>query len=153
MERKTFFEASVLLPASASKVFAFHENPHNISAIAPKSLKVLSVKAGPHAVAGDQFSLRVRQFGVTAEWLGVWETVESPHKLIDEGVKCPFQFWRHEHLFHEAEGGTVMLDRVTLTPKGGLLVAILARPFLRLFLKKMFQDRHRATRHVFEGGE
>ncbi len=150
MERKTFFEASVLLPASASELFAFHENPHNISAIAPGSLKVLSVEADPCAAEGKTFFLRVRQFGVTAEWLGVWQTVEAPHTLIDEGVRCPFQTWRHEHIFQEVEGGTVMVDRVTLTPRGGLLIAILARPILRLVLKKMFHDRHRATRAVFQ---
>ena len=152
MERKTFFKASVLLPAPASKVFAFHENPHNISVIAPKSLKVLSVKAEPHAVEGQTFFLRVRQFGVTAEWLGVWETVESPGILIDGGVTCPFHTWRHEHIFQEVAEGTRMTDRVTLIPKGGALIAILARPILKLFLKKMFHDRHRATRAVFQTG-
>lgn len=151
MQRKTLFDASVLLPASVPKVFAFHENPHNISAIAPRSLKVISVKAGHHAVEGETFCLRIRQFGVTAEWLGVWETVTSPHALVDEGVECPFKFWRHEHLFEEAAGGTIMVDRVALIPKGGPLMALVARPFLQLFLKKMFYDRHRATRAFFEG--
>ncbi|MEX1118811.1 MAG: SRPBCC family protein [Terrimicrobiaceae bacterium] len=152
MEIKTFFEASVLLPASPSEVFNFHQNPNNISAIAPQSLKVLSVKAEPHATVGQTFFLRVRQFGVTAEWLGVWETVESPGQLVDEGVKCPFRYWRHEHIFREVEAGTRMVDRVTLIPKGGKLVAILARPMLLLFLKKMFHDRHQATRGLFQNG-
>lgn len=150
MQRKTFFEASVLLPASPPKVFAFHENPHNISAIAPKSLKVLAVKAAPHAAEGETFFLQVRQFGVTAEWLGVWAQVASPGTLIDEGVKCPFQTWRHEHLFQEVDGGTLMTDRVSLIPKGGPLMSLMARPFLGLFLRKMFSDRHRATRNLFQ---
>ncbi len=137
------------LPSPAPEVFAFHENPHNISEIAPRSLKVLSVKAGAHAVEGETFCLRVRQFGVTAEWLGVWATVRSPGTLIDIGLKCPFKFWQHEHLFQEVDGGTLMTDRVTLIPKGGPVIALIARPFLGLFLKKMFSDRHRATLRVF----
>jgi ligand-binding SRPBCC domain-containing protein len=150
VQKKTLFEASVLLPSAVPNVFAFHENPHNISAIAPKTLKVLSVKAGHHAVEGETFFLRIRQFGITAGWLGVWETVTSPNTLSDVGVECPFKFWRHEHLFQEVTGGTLMVDRVALVPKGGPLIEFFAGPFFQIFLRKMFHDRHRATRKFFE---
>jgi len=78
VQRKTLFEASVLLPASVPNVFAFHENPHNISAIAPKSLKVLSVKAGHHAVEGARDDAWAREEDVVRRELKL--------EIVEQGV-------------------------------------------------------------------
>jgi len=143
------FERSTLLETSPADAFVFHENPANISRIAPPSLRVISVSAQARAKQGERFTLRVSQFGLPMTWEGEWEIVEPPHRLVDIGIRCPFRYWRHEHRF-EAEGsGTRMTDLVTLAPFGGRPVLAAGHVFISLFLKKMFSDRHVATRRFF----
>jgi ligand-binding SRPBCC domain-containing protein len=99
---------------------------------------------------GERFEIRVSQFGIPIFWVGEWEMVQPNSALVDVGIRCPFAFWKHEHLFEPHGEHTRMTDRVQLTPKGGWFALQIGRPFLFLFLKKMFQDRHVATRRYFE---
>jgi len=69
----SLFERSVRLDASPGEVYAFHEDPRNITKISPPSLKVERVECLVPASAGDEFRLCIRQFGIPLEWIGFWE--------------------------------------------------------------------------------
>jgi len=149
----TIFESSVQLSASPKDVFAFHQNPKNISYIAPSSLRILKVDAGERAIVGEKFTLLLSQFGLRLQWIGVWEAVEEDRLLVDTAEKSPFAFWRHSHIFHPSESGSTMTDRIEYTMPWGALGRTLAPLVRALVFGPMFRARHAATRAFFARAE
>jgi len=145
----SIFSRSIDLSASPEALFAFHEDPGNISRIAPPGLSVLRVEAAGRALPGERFRLVVKQFFFTLDWEGEWESVERPRRLVDVGVRCPLKFWRHSHLFEPVPGGARMTDRVEYELPGGVSGRVLAETVVRLALGAMFASRHAATGALF----
>lgn len=143
------YERSVVVSASAEELFRFHENPHNISKIAPSSLRVGSVESEETARAGGVFKIRASQFGVPIRWTGKWESVEAPRLLLDIALDSPFAVWRHSHIFEPAAGGCLMTDRVEYLLKGGFVCGLVSRFAMPVFFAGMFRARHAATRRFF----
>jgi len=143
------YERSVEIPASAEELFHFHENPRNISKIAPASLRVESVECEETARVGGIFKIRASQFGLPIRWTGKWDAVETPRLLLDIAQDSPFAVWRHSHIFEEAPGGSRMTDRVEFLLKGGLLGSLISRLAMPVFFAGMFRARHAATRRFF----
>lgn len=143
------YERSVEILASTGELFRFHENPRNISKIAPASLRVESVECEESARTGGIFKIRASQFGLPIRWTGKWEAVESPRLLLDIALDSPFAVWRHSHIFEDTPGGCRMTDRVEFLLKGGLLGGLVSRVAMPVFFAGMFRARHAATRRFF----
>ena len=159
MRRFTVFQRSVLLPATPAEVYAFHEDPRNITKISPDSLRVERVECSVPAKKGDEFRLVVRQFGLRLEWVGFWEVVVPYEKLVDGAKKSPFGHWRHQHQFDPAGGHgekTLMTDRVEYALRLrypcslGILGRLLDETLMKLVFTAMFIARHKATRAYFD---
>lgn len=146
------YERSVLLDAPPAEVYAFHENPRNITAISPPSLRVERVDCSVPAQAGEEFRLTVRQFGLPIEWFGVWEEAVPHSRLVDGARKSPFRHWRHMHLFQPRGEGTLMTDRVEYSLPCGVIGRLLEATLLRVVFALMFRARHKATRAFFAKG-
>ena len=114
------FQRSVLLDGTLGDVYAFHEDPRNISKISPPSLKVKRVECLVPARAGEAFRLSLSQFGLPLEWVGVWEEASPHSRLVDGARKSPFKHWRHQHLFTPSGAGTLMTDRVEYSMPFGI---------------------------------
>jgi ligand-binding SRPBCC domain-containing protein len=153
MSNFSIFERSVLLDAPASEVYAFHEDPRNITKISPPSLKVERVECSVPAVAGEEFRLRVSQFGLPLEWVGIWEEAVPDSRLVDGARKSPFRHWRHHHLFRSEGSGTVMTDRVEYALPFGVLGRLLDATVMKVVFTAMFLGRHKATRKFFSKGK
>ena len=145
----SLFERSVLLTAPPEEVYAFHEDPRNIVKISPPSLRVEKVECTVPARAGEEFRLRVSQFGLPLEWIGYWDEAVPCSRLVDGARKSPFCHWRHHHLFAEAPGGTLMTDRVEYALPFGIIGRLLDRTVMMMVFAAMFAARHRATRKYF----
>ena len=145
------FTRSTLLRCTAEELFRFHENPHNLRRISPPGLQILEIRSEETASVGEKFTVAVRQGPIHLRWTGRWETVAAPHLLVDIGVRCPFAFWRHDHIFESRTDGTLLTDRVEFR-----LPWHLGGPFGELFCKyavfpRMFAARHAATRGYLAG--
>lgn len=156
----SLFERSVRLDASPAEVYAFHEDPRNITKISPPSLKVERVECKVPACVGDEFLLRIRQFGLPLEWIGFWEEAVPNERLVDGAKKSPFRHWRHHHLFQAdvadingVIGGTIMTDRVEYALPFGVIGLLLDLTVMRLVFTAMFLARHRATKKFFTKGK
>jgi ligand-binding SRPBCC domain-containing protein len=145
----SLFERSVRLEASPAEVYAFHEDPRNITKISPPSLKVERVECKVPACVGDEFLLRIRQFGLPLEWIGFWEEAVPNERLVDGAKKSPFRHWRHHHLFKSDADGTVMTDRVEYALPFGVIGLLLDLTVMRVVFTAMFIARHRATKAFF----
>ena len=150
------FERSTKLNATLAEVYAFHEDPRNITKISPPSLRVEQVECSVPARAGEEFRLRVSQFGLPLEWVGFWEVAVPHEKLVDGARKSPFRHWRHQHLFRAEGEETVMTDRVEYALRFGSLgsLGILGRlvdaTVMHVVFTAMFLARHKATRAYFQ---
>ena len=102
------------------------------------------------ACAGEEFRLKVRQFGVSLEWVGIWEEAVPHKRLVDGARKSPFRHWRHQHLFHPKGEGCVMTDRVSYALPYGLVGRLLDETVMKLIFTLMFKARHEATAAYFE---
>ena len=145
----SLFERCVRLDATPSEVYAFHEDPTNITRISPPSLKVEGVECKVPARVGEEFSLRVRQFGVPLHWIGIWEEAVPDERLVDGARKSPFRHWRHHHLFQADGDGTLMTDRVEYALPYGMIGLLLDLTVMKLVFAAMFLGRHRATKAYF----
>lgn len=143
------FERSVLLEAAPAEVYAFHGDPRNIARISPPSLRVERVECWVPARAGGRFHLRVRQYGVTLEWEGLWEEAAPPDRLVDSAVRSPFRHWKHSHLFRAEGTGTLMTDHVEYALPFGLIGRLLDATVMPLLFDAMFRTRHHATQKYF----
>lgn len=144
------FEKSVVLDASVERVYAFHENPRNVSSISPAWLDAQIEQGSPTAKTGEEFALRVgpRGFPFKLRWRGFWREVNHPTLLVDEARESPFQFWRHEHRFESlGPEQTRMTDHVTYRIPGGMLGKLFGETVARAQFHFMFADRHRRTRY------
>ncbi len=144
------FQRSVLLDASPPEVYAFHENPHNIERISPPSLRVERVECSVPARAGEEFRVRVSQFGLPLEWVGIWQEAVPHGRLVDGARKSPFRHWRHQHLFRAEGSGTVMTDLVEYALPFGFLGRLLDATVMRVVFTIMFRSRHKATAAFFK---
>jgi ligand-binding SRPBCC domain-containing protein len=146
------YERSVLLQATPGEVYAFHQDPKNITKISPASLRVIRVECQVPARVGEEFCLEVSQFGVPMRWIGFWEAVVPGEALVDGAKKSPFREWRHQHLFRAEGGGCRMTDRVSYALPGGILGRLLDATVMKLIFTIMFSARHRATKAFFKEG-
>ena len=149
----TVFQRSVLLDAAPADVYAFHEDPRNIPKISPPSLRVERVECSVPAREGGEFRLKVRQFGLPLDWVGIWEEAVPSERLVDGARKSPFRHWRHQHLFRAEGSGTMMTDRVEYALAGGWPGRLLDATVMRGVFTVMFLARHKATAAFFAKGK
>jgi ligand-binding SRPBCC domain-containing protein len=143
------FERSIYLESSPAAVYAFHEDPRNITKISPPSLRVERVECSVPARVGEEFRLKVVQFGLPLEWVGYWDEVVPGERLVDGARKSPFRHWRHHHIFRAEGAGTVMTDCVEYALPFGIFGRLLDATVMRIVFTAMFLARHRATAKFF----
>jgi len=91
---------------------------------------------------GDQVTFTARHVGRQWQMTAVITELERPGRFVDEQVRGPFRWMRHEHLFApDGAGGTRMVDRMSAQAPGGALGAVAADPILRLYLRRLLIAR------------
>jgi ligand-binding SRPBCC domain-containing protein len=143
------FESSTPVTTTPEALYEFHENPGNMTLIAPRSLVMQEIICQKQAKAGETFRIRATQFGLPIRWTGQWEKAEAPGVLVDTALSSPFAIWRHSHIFSPHPQGALLTDRVEYLLKGGLAGRVVSRWILPLVFSGMFRSRHEATRRHF----
>ena len=70
---------------------------------------------------GEEVTWRAVHFGIPSRMTSSITELERPTRFVDEQVRGPFRWFRHEHLFEAKEAGTLMTDRVSFqAPAAGL---------------------------------
>ncbi|MFS0713251.1 SRPBCC family protein [Microbacterium sp. 2P01SA-2] len=102
---------------------------------------------GERAIAGVMSGLigldetvtwRAWHFGIPFRMTSRVTALDRPRRFVDEQVAGPFRVFRHEHLYTEQDGMTVMTDRVTLASPvlGRLAERLVLVPYLRRLLAR-----------------
>jgi ligand-binding SRPBCC domain-containing protein len=65
-----------------------------------------------------------------------------PRSFVDEQVRGPFRYFRHEHAFHALDGRTLMVDRVSFAAPFGVLGVLAERLVLERYLRRLIEQRN-----------
>ena len=140
-------ERSQLLARSIEEVFGFFSDPANLGAITPAWLHFEVVASStPSVCAGTVLDYKLRLHGIPLRWRSLISVWEPPRRFVDEQVRGPYRSWRHEHRFEALGERTRVVDTVSFSAPGGLLVE---RLLLRTNLKTIFDHRARALAQRF----
>ncbi|WP_424448433.1 SRPBCC family protein [Microbacterium arborescens] len=90
---------------------------------------------------GETVTWRAWHFGIPFRMTSRVTALDRPHRFVDEQVTGPFRTFRHEHLYLERDGTTIMTDRVTLASPmfGRLAERVVLGPYLRRLLTRRAQ--------------
>ena len=142
------FKTSTPLVASQAVMFQFHSDPNNLMKVMPPTLTLVSLKTDGPAKEDRLIELYCRDWWLLPLRLTCrWNTVQSPHLLVDEMVKGPFSLFVHEHRFEPVENdGCVMHDTITYQLGRSWWGKIISETGVRFYLMLLFAFRHYKTR-------
>ncbi len=143
-------ECSTLIRAPVRKVWEFHEREDALKLLSPPGTTIVWRKG--KLEAGAQVEILAPVAGpVKVRWLALHVDCVPLQYFVDEQVRGPFRYWRHEHRFETGEGGMRLTDSIRfslpLAPVSDWLIGWA----VKLRLKAMFAGRHEITRRACEG--
>lgn len=143
-------ERSQVIPADRAAVFAFFEDPNNLGKITPGGMgfKILKMDEPPMR-PGFRIKYRIRVFGVPVTWVSKITEYEPGTRFVDDQVRGPYSFWRHEHTFEDHPEGTLMRDRVQYRLPFGILGASVMGGLVARQLRHIFDYRARVIGERF----
>jgi ligand-binding SRPBCC domain-containing protein len=148
--RKAFvLKAEMWLPAERARVFEFFSNAFNLESITPPHLNFHIMTPQPIVFQpGTTIDYRLLLHGLPMRWRSLIPVWEPPVRFVDEQIKGPYRYWRHEHRFAEQNGGTLVTDEVTYRVFGG---SLMNRLFVAPNLRAIFEFRTQKLREIFGG--
>ena len=147
--RDEVFELSVVLPVSAARAFAWHEDPGALARLTPpwEHVRVESVSDGIRT--GSQVVLRARVGPLWTTWKMEHYGYVAGREFNDRMLRGPFALWEHRHSFKDlGEGKSLLTDTIRYRLPMGFLGRLFAGGFTRHKLAKMFAYRHAVTREA-----
>lgn len=143
------FESELWLPRSRDQIFAFFSDPANLNAITPPWLNFRMVTASPIEMrVGTLIDYRLRVRGIPVSWRSKITIWEPPFRFVDEQLRGPYRFWRHEHSFGTKDDGTLVKDCVRYAVPFDFLVHGL---LVRRDVERIFAYRKEQLRALFPG--
>lgn len=146
---KHVFEKSIRIPASAERVFAWHEAPGALEKLIPpgEPIRVLEHTGG--ISNGARVVLSMGYPPLAIRWVAIHEGYIAGRRFQDREQSGPFRFWLHTHTFTpDGAEASILRDHVEfelpLSP-----IADLALPLVTRKLEATFAYRHNVTLTAF----
>jgi ligand-binding SRPBCC domain-containing protein len=135
-----------VLPWPLAEVFTFFSAAENLERITPPWLSFQLLDRGAIEMRpGTLIDYRLRLRRVPLLWTSLIETWEENHRFVDQQLRGPYRFWRHEHVFTETASGTRVQDRVDYLLPFGRLGRLAGLATVRRDLERIFDYRHAAV--------
>ncbi len=145
-------ERQQYLPAPMQEVFAFFSDIRNLEWLTPSWLGFRIVTSEKVEMkAGAQIDFIICLAGLPVRWRTRIAEWAPGVRFVDEQVRGPYAFWRHEHRFEPFDGGVLMTDRVCYRLPLGVLGRVLHRVAVRGALTAIFDYRFQRIRERFDG--
>ncbi|WP_312824741.1 SRPBCC family protein [Epilithonimonas sp.] len=118
-----------------------------------------TAKTNEKAIAGKTYGLI--ELGETVTWrakhLGFYQTLttkitemESPKMFTDIMTKGAFKSMKHQHIFKEKDGKTLMIDIFEFESPFGIFGKLFNKIFLKNYLKKFLIERNKMIKKIAE---
>ncbi|MBI1729205.1 SRPBCC family protein [Candidatus Acetothermia bacterium] len=135
------------LPASASEIFRFFSDAHNLETLTPRWLGFRVLTPSPIVLQkGAVIDYRLKLHGIPLRWQSEITAWEPPYRFVDEQRKGPYRLWIHTHTFESQKGGTLTRDDVEYAVHGGSLIQ---RWFVQPDLRRLFAHRQQQLTKIF----
>jgi ligand-binding SRPBCC domain-containing protein len=145
------FQIETVIAAHPDRVFDLSLSvEHHLASMARSRERVLARTSSGALGLGDEVTWAGRHFGITWKMHSRITELTRPERFVDEQVKGPFAWFRHEHRFEATEGGTRMVDDVSFAGPLGPLGRLGEWVLLRRYLRHLIQQRNVHIRGVAE---
>jgi ligand-binding SRPBCC domain-containing protein len=140
------FRKRTFLKVPANEVFRWHARPGALESLTPPWEPVEVVERSGGIEDGSRVTLGVRLGPVCLKWISEHRDYREGEQFRDVQIAGPFKRWEHTHRF-EADGPTscFLEDRIAYALPLGALSHVLAGPFVRRKLERLFRYRHDMT--------
>lgn len=91
---------------------------------------------------GETVTWRAKHFGVPFTMTSRITEYEHPRRFVDEQQRGPFRRFRHEHLFDDVGGSTLMVDRISFGAPLWVVGDVVERAVLGRYLEKLIRERN-----------
>lgn len=142
------FEKTSTLPATLDALLRFHEDPRALARLTPPPIVMRLHRDERRSLSEGEIEFTLWFGPIPIRWIARHEPGPTPHSFADSQIKGPLAYWRHEHIFGEAEGGVRLTDRITLAHRRGPLGILTRLAFDGLPLRILFAYRHWRTRRA-----
>ena len=127
-DRPRVLRIETVVPASIDAAFAFFSNAANLERLTPPWINFRILTPQPIAMReGTVIDYRIGLYGLPMPWRTRIDAWEPGVRFVDRQVAGPYRWWRHEHVFEVANGGTRIIDRVEYVPRAAILSSGLVR--------------------------
>ena len=99
---------------------------------------------------GDSVTWRAKHFGIYQNLTSKITAFDSPSYFVDEMVKGAFKRFKHEHIFEEQDGGTLMVDVFDYKSPLGFLGRIAEALFLEKYMTRLLTKRNEMIKEFAE---
>lgn len=141
------FSSRQIIEAPLDEVFTFFSDARNLEHLTPPWLRFEVLTPEPiEMTAGALIDYRLRWRGLPIRWRTEIEVWEPTVRFVDRQIRGPYRLWRHEHLFEEHRGGTMVEDRVEYAAIGGRLAHNLV---VNRDVETIFAYRRGALKSIF----
>lgn len=122
------------------------ENPYHLAMLTPPWLHFrVASKTKVHMEPGAIIDYRLRWLVFPLSWRTRIAAYAPPYYFIDEALRSPYQFWRHQHVLEAVDGGTRITDTVDYALPFGALGRLAHFLAVRRSLLAIFTFRQRAV--------
>ena len=101
----------------------------------------------------EEVTWRAKHFGVVQHLSSRITQYERPFLFRDEMIKGAFKSIKHDHIFREEGGATIMEDRMYFESPGWILGMLFNKLVLTNYLRKFLIKRNEMIKKVAEGEE
>lgn len=145
-------ERSELVAAPRDHVFGFFQEPANLAKITPPGMgfEIVDVQNMPMQ-RGTKIEYQIRVFGAPQRWSTEIVEYEPTRRFVDLQTRGPYRYWRHEHTFEDADGHTLVRDRVEYQMPFGPLGRLANRAAVARQLRRIFDYRTSVISGLFGG--
>lgn len=99
---------------------------------------------------GESVTWKARHFGITQLLTSKITAFESPCSFTDEMVSGAFKRFKHDHIFTEENGVTIMTDVFDYTSPYGIFGRMADSLFLKRYMKNLLIERNRIVKEYAE---
>ena len=99
---------------------------------------------------GESVTWRARHFGIYQKLTSKITEFEPYDYFVDEMVSGAFRGFKHEHIFEEQEGQTLMTDVFDYKSPLGILGKIADTMFLESYMRRLLEKRNETIKEFAE---
>jgi ligand-binding SRPBCC domain-containing protein len=140
------YEKRTVMKTTMDKMIAFHQDPKALGKLSPPPIFMQLHRDERTSMTEGEIEFTLWFGIIPIRWIARHEPGRTETSFADLMVKGPMAYWRHEHIFEEAEEGVALIDRVNIAHKPGIPGLITRLMFDGIPLRFLFFYRHMRTR-------